>query len=136
MNEQFSCHVMISNLNHGSQATSSRLARPRPNLLTLDTEFTVDLLYEMNLLSQNHTNSNCNISISSFGNCKTCHNLHHSHFYRSVITNRIYHTMIEDSSDNNLTCKSTNIIYLLSSNIIHYFQLLRYVNTYRDIEFV
>ena len=130
MNEQFSCHVMISNLNHGSQAKSSRLARPRPNLLTLDTEFTVDLLYEMNLLSQNHTNSNCNMSISSFGNCITCHNLHRSHFYRSVITNRIYHKMIEDSSDNNLTCKSTNIS-LLDRHEMHIYAYL--VRRSRDL---
>ena len=89
------------------------------NSPTINIQCTKYMEYEMDLLSQNHTDSNCYMSISNCGNCKTCHNLNQSHLYRSVITNRIYHTVIEDPSDNSLTCKSTNIVYLLTCNGCH-----------------
>ena len=72
---------------------------------------------KMNQLSTDHTCVDiCNSSIVKCyqPKCLTCPILNTSHFYRSTITNRVYHINFQ-----NISCKSKNLIYLLTCNSCH-----------------
>ena len=66
--------------------------------------------------SHGNSQSNLNANISKCGGrgCKTCPILNVSPYFHSTNTNQKYYTYSADS--NNLSCHSTNVIYLLTCN--------------------
>ena len=72
---------------------------------------------KMTLLSHEHSLLDaCSTSIMPCNQpkCLTCPILNTSHFYRSTITNRVYHIDFQG-----INCKSRNLIYLLTCNGCH-----------------
>ena len=103
-----------------SQTPTPVCTRSLSDLLTFSdntTSCTELIKSMMTQLSIDHFNVDiCNTSIVTCNQpkCLTCPVLNTSHFYRSTITNRVYHVNFH-----NISCKSKNLIFLLTCNSCH-----------------
>ena len=83
--------------------------------------------------NNNYNNNSCNVcnfKISKCGksNCKTCNILNLSHTFISSVTGRRYHT----SSREDLSCATTNVVYLLECDLCHLQYVGQTVTSLRD----